>query len=187
MKHRIHPDAFLPRTASRWACLLLAVALGSPAGCGYSVVRYKGAIPETETLAIAGLSNESYEPGVEAVVLDALRREALRRDGLRLIEDPERADLVISGSVSGLSAGPRSFSSVVLALEYEVYMNVRLRAEHRDGRVFPIDGRATSASDVYLASADVEATRKNRRETIHRLANVVAERVYDSLYESAAP
>lgn len=175
------------RIAPRWACLLLAVALGSPAGCGYSVVRYKGAIPETDTLAIAALANDSYEPGVEAVVLDALRREALQRDGLRLIEDPERADLVLSGTVSGLAAGPRSFSSVVLALEYEVYLNLQLRAVHRDGRVLPIDGRALAASDVYLASADIEATRKNRRETIHRLANMVAERVYDSLYESARP
>ena len=35
-------------------------------------------------------------------------------------------------------------------------------------------------------SADVQAARKNREEALRRAASVVAERVYDSLYESLA-
>jgi hypothetical protein len=172
---------------TRLASVVLAVLLGAHAGCGYAVVRYRGAIPDAETLAIEPLANDSYEPGVEAVVLDALRREALQRGGLRLIDSPKDADVVLSGRVQGLRVRPRSFSSVVLALEYEVHLQLELVASQRSGEVIAFDPRALSESDFYLSSADVEATRKNRRETIHRLANVLADRVYDALYESAAP
>ncbi len=151
------------------------------------MVRYQGAFPDAETLAIEPLSNESYEPGVEAVVLEALRREALQRSGLRLIEDPEAADIVISGAVSSLIIQPRSFSSVVLALEYEVFLQIQLAARNGDGEPLVLDGRAQYERDFYTSSPDIEATRKNRRETIHRMASVLADRVYDSLYESATP
>lgn len=171
----------------RFALVVLAFGLALPAGCGYSVVRYQGAIPGAETLAIQPLSNESYEPGVEAVVLEALRREALQRGGLRLIEDPEAADVVLSGAVSGVVVTPRSFSSVVLAVEYEVYLGLSLQAARRDADPIALDGRALNARDFFTSSADLEATRKNKRETIHRLAQVVADRVYDALYETARP
>jgi hypothetical protein len=165
---------------------LCALLLSLPPGCGYSVVRYRGAIPGAGTLAIRALENETLEPGVEAVVADALRAEAVRRGDLRLVEDPEAADLVFSGAVQHLNVSPRSFSSVALALEYVVRMQLDLRVEHRDGTVIALDPRALADTETYLASADVEATRKNRRESIHRLARLLADRIYDSLYETAA-
>lgn len=171
----------------RRALLSLLVLLAGQTGCGYSVVRYQEALSGAETLAIEPLTNESYEPGIEIVILDALRREALQRGGLRLIDDPEAADVVLSGGVASLIIQPRSFSSVVLALEYEVYLQLQLAARVRDGEDIAIDGRALYERDFYLSSADIEATRKNRRETLHRLAGVLADRVYDSLYESARP
>lgn len=170
----------------RWLAALCAAVLAAPAGCGYAPIRYRSAMPGSETLAILPLANETFEPGLEAVVLDALRREALARGGLRLVDDPAAADLVLSGAVRRLAVGPRSFSSVVLALEYEVSLGLDLRARRRNGRSIAIDPRAQNESEIYLASADAEAMRKNRREAIHRLAGVLADRVYDSLYESAA-
>jgi len=137
-------------------------------------------------VAITALQNVTFEPGVESVVLDALRREALERDGLRLIDDPEAADLVISGQVRTLRDSTRSFTSVALSVEHEVVLGLALAARRQDGTAIPIDLRAQTERDRYLASADLEAMRKNRREVIHRLASVLAARVYDSLYESAA-
>jgi hypothetical protein len=175
-----------PRSLHRVLGVVLAVALGMGAGCGYTAVRYRDAIPGVRTLAIAPLENGTYEPGVEAVVLDALRREALERDGLRLIDDTENADLVLEGRVRRLHVQARSFTSVVLSVEYEVSLGLSLVAVRREGDPIPIDPRAQFERDRYLASADVEAMRKNRREAIHRLAGILAERIYDSLYESAA-
>jgi hypothetical protein len=178
---------FSSRRRFRWILgVVLASGLGVGPGCGYTVVRYRDAIPGAKTLAIRPLENRTFEPGVESVVLDALRREALERDGLRLVDDPDDADLVIDGRVRTLKVNARSFTSVVLAAEYEVSLGLALVVVRHGGKPIPIDPRAQFERDHYLASADVEAMRKNRQEAIHRLASILAGRVFDSLYESAA-
>ena len=154
------------------------------AGCGYAFVRYDGGLGEVRSVAVNTPRNDSYEPGVEFVVADALRREFLRRHGVRLVEDPVGADLVISGRVLPIRASSRSFSSVILALEYELTLALELHATKADGSELVIDPRATSETERYLASADVEALRKNRQEALRQAAALLAGRVYDALYET---
>ena len=78
------------------ACVALALLVG---GCGYSFVRYGGGLGDVRRVAIRGLVNDSFEPGVEALVSDALTREFRQRGALRLVDDPDAADLVIGGAV----------------------------------------------------------------------------------------
>ena len=75
------------------ASSLLLLAQG---GCGYSVVRYGSGLGDARRVAIRGLTNDSFEPGVESLVSEALSHEFLRRGALRLVDTPETADLVIS-------------------------------------------------------------------------------------------
>ena len=67
--------------------LLGAVVLG----CGYAPVRYGGGFGEVRSVAVATLRNDTHEAGAEYLVSDALRREFLRRRGVRLVEDPALA------------------------------------------------------------------------------------------------
>lgn len=161
-------------------------ALSLPA-CGYGLVRYGGGLGEVRSVAIRALANDSYEPGVEYVVSEALRREFLRRGAVRLIEDPEAADLVLSGRVEDVSAQGRSFSSVLLALEFQLTLRLEVAATRRDGTDVPLDEAALRESERYLASADVEAQRKNREEAVRRVAGVLAGRVHDALAEALVP
>ena len=154
------------------------------AGCGYAFVRYDGGLGEVRSVAVTTPRNDSYEPGVEFVGADARRREVLRRHGVRVVEDPAGADLVISGRVLPIQASSRSFSSVILALEYELTLALELHATKADGTELVIDPRATSETERYLASADVEALHKNRQEALRQAAALLAGRVYDALYET---
>ena len=163
--------------------LLFLAVFVSGLGCGYKVVRYGGGLGEVRTVSVRTPENESFEPGVEFMVADALRREFLRRGAVRLTDDPSQADLVLSGSVLPINTAGRSFSSVVLTLEYEVTLRLELKAERADGNQVGIDPRALRETERYLASADVEATRKNRQEALHRLSTVLAGRVHDALYQ----
>jgi hypothetical protein len=163
------------------------VLLLAPLGCGYSVVRYGSGLGDARRIAIRGLSNDSFEPGVEALVSDALAREFAQRGALRLVDDPAAADLVIAGSVKSVEIRRRSFSSILFALEYEVRMQLGLAVKRRDGSEVPIDPNALIESERYLASSDVEVTRTNRQEALRRLAGVLAGRVHDALYERSAP
>ena len=156
-------------------------------GCGYSVVRYGSGLGDVHRIAIRGLTNDSFEPGVEALVSDALAREFAQRGALRLVDDPATADLVIGGSVKSVDIRQRSFSSILFALEYQVRMQLGVTVKRRDGSEVPIDPNALVESERYLASSDVEVTRTNRQEALRRLAGVLAGRVHDALYERIAP
>jgi hypothetical protein len=164
--------------------ILLALWLGA---CGYSFVRYGGGLGDVRRIAIRGLGNDSFEPGVDALVSDALAREFLQRGALRLVDDPAAADLVIGGAVKRVDVRRRSFSSILFALEYEVRMELALTLARRDGTPVAIDANALAESERYLASSDLEVTRTNRQEALRRLAGILAGRVHDALYERIAP
>jgi len=164
------------------ACLTL---LGG--GCGYSMVRYRGALGDVRRVAITSLENDSYDPGLDLVVTDALVREFARRGALVVVDDPDQADLVIGGRVLPLRTGGRSFSSVLLALEYQVTLTLDLQVKRRDGSLVKIDPTAQSESELFIASADLEATRKNRDEALRRVSTLLAGRVHDALFERLMP
>lgn len=167
---------------------LVAVLLGVFAlACGYAPVRYADALGDAKTVAIVGLRNDTFEPGIEAIVSDALAREFLRRGGLRLVEQPERADVVISGAVASLGVSRKSFSSVALAIEYELRLGLAIRVARRDGTLVPLDAAAQTETERYVASADVEVERTHREEALRRLATLLAGRVHDALFERVAP
>ncbi len=157
------------------------------AGCGYRVLRYGS--QGSPTVAIVTLENDSVEPGVELTVTRALRQEFLRQGGLPLVSDPSRADFVIRGRVLPLETRSDSFSTVALAVEYRVRMTLSLEVRAANGQAVEVDRAALTGTELYLASADVEAGRKNRREALQRIADVLAARVHDALglYLVAAP
>ncbi len=162
----------------------MGLGLAVLAGCGYRFVRHERALGEVRTLAIRTPQNESYEPGIEFVVAQAMRDEVLRRGALSLLELPRAADVVVSGRVLPVETIRAAVSSVVLALEYEVTLRLELDARRRDGTRIPLEARLLFETERYLASADVEATRKNRSEALRRLARLLAGRVNDALLES---
>lgn len=166
---------------------LLAAAVASGAGCsGYRFVRSSEGLGPVQRVAIQTLQNNSYEPGLEVLVTDALRREFQRRGGATLVADPAQADLVLAGSVLELQTSARSFSSIAFALEYQVQMQISLVATRADGSAVAIDPNALFEWELYLTSADVEAERRNRDEALRRLASVLASRVRESLAERLA-
>ena len=155
--------------------------------CGYRVIRYDEVLGDNRSLAIRTPSNESFDSGVEFTVAKALRREALRRGGLRLVENPAAADIVLSGRVLPIQTVARSVSSVVLTLEYEITLSLELMARTSAGRTIILDPESLRETERYLASANVEVTRKNREEALRFLASTIANRVYDNLYSGLTP
>jgi hypothetical protein len=154
-------------------------------GCGYALVDY----PDRDTalaLAVQTFENESYEPGYEMVVVDALRREVARRGAMRLVDDAAGAEVVLRGRVADIATSGRSFSSVVSTLEFAVGVSLDLELV-RPGTEIGIDRRALRARESYLASADIEVQRKNRDEALRKIAVVLAARIHDVIWEVAPP
>ena len=174
-------------TTHRLLFCALAVANVFGSGCGYKLIDYKEPPADLQSVSISTFRNDSYEPGVEFIVADALRREFLRRGAVALISDSSEADLVIEGVVQPINIRTRSFSSVALALEWEITLRLSVHTVRPDGSIVRIDEKSTQSTERYLASADIEVTRKNRDEAMRRMATVLAARVHDMLYEVAFP
>lgn len=172
------------------ALLLLGTTLVA-AACGYRLAARDAPAREADvgamTLAIPVLANESSEPGIELMVTDAILREFLQGGRFRVVEDPTRADWVLRGSVLPVRIVGQSFSSVILALEYTVELRLAVALEPRDGEPVPFDPDVLRDAEIYLASADLEAMRKNRREALRRVAGVLAERIHDTLVARRVP
>ena len=154
-------------------CALLAQ------GCGYRLLR--GSDAHGLRISVVTLTNDSVEPGVELTVTRALREEFLRRAAPRLVADPAAADWVIRGRVLPLATQAESFDTVALALEYRVEMSLTLDVTDAAGRALAIDAASLKGSELYLASADPEAARKNRQEALRRIADVLAGRIHDAI------
>ena len=165
--------------------LALWVLVGT--SCGYTLIDYQNPPKGLNSVSIQTFSNDSYEPGIELVVADALRREFLRRGAISVRSDPAAADLVLSGTIERIRTQSRTFSSIALALEYDVTLKLDIVATLRDGTLIPIQKVAMRETERYLASADVEATRKNREEALRKLSAVLAVRAHDMLYEVYRP
>ncbi len=148
-------------------------------GCGYRLLRPSDA--GDLRISVVTLANDSVEPGVELTVTRALREEFLRRPAPRLVADPAAADWVIRGRVLPLTTQPESFDTVALALEYRVELSLALDVTDGAGRALRIDSAALKESELYLASADAEAARKNRLEALRRIADVLAGRIHDAI------
>jgi hypothetical protein len=169
--------------------LSLAAVLGLVplAGCGYSLVNYRGALGDVRRVQIQSLRNDSVTPGYGEVVTEALIKEFQRRGALEVVTDPALADLTIGGRVAPIQQAPRSFSSIVLAVEYQLTVRLELDIRRRDGTVVPIDGASLTQSEIYSATADAESSLTNRNEALRRVASGIAGRVHDALFERLMP
>ena len=170
------------RRAMRVCLALLLPLLVLASGCGYKQVRYAQALGDVSRVSVQTLSNDSDEPGIEMMVSEALRREFLRRGAVSLVANPKHADLALGGRVLRIRTQPRSFSATVLALEYSVTLEIDVQVTRADGERVVLDVRSLRETAIYLASADLEAGRKNRDEALRRISGLLAARVYDGIY-----
>ncbi len=169
--------------------LVALLAAAAASGCGYRVQSYPGhGSEDRQRVAVAQVANEGFDPGYEFVVSDAMRKEILRRGALRLVDDPLAADMVLRGTIRDIRTRSRSFSSIVLSLEYQVVVRMELEVllgQGEEQEALGVDNRMLVERDLYLASADIEATRKNRTEALRRVADILAARIHDTVYELA--
>ena len=167
------------RVASSVALLLGLALAASSAGCGYRLLRSEDG--RDQTISVVTLDNDSLEPGVELTMTRALRQEFLRRAAPRLVGSPDAADWVLRGRVVTVDQRANSFNTVALALEYQVLVALDLSIASANGESILLDGASLRQSELYLASADPEATRKNRDEALRRIADILANRIHDAM------
>ena len=83
-----------------WIVLCVCAAVS---GCGYTYANSRLS-DDYATIAVPAFKNKSFEPDIQIRVTNLLIRE-LQVDGrLRIVDNPDTADLILTGDVTGFEA-----------------------------------------------------------------------------------
>lgn len=148
-------------------------------GCGYHVVgSEKPASRGFYAVAIPVFDNRTTEPEAEFIFTEALRREFLKRGGLRLAPVQE-ADVVFRGKIIKLAATDVAHNRFNQAIESRFIVTVDVRCEdRRTGTIIWQDNQLTY-SRSYPYGETATDTYQGRRAALEYIAERVAERIYD--------
>ena len=160
---------------------VLAAAIAAFAGCGYHLARRGTEIPaDVRTLAIPVFENQTYEPGVEDLVTDALIQEFHRHHWVRIVAARD-ADAVLNGIVRDFTTIPIAFATVDFAVEYRASAKCSIVLKSKDGKTLWRDDDV-SVDEDYRANPDIFQSEGNKRRAIQQLAADLAEEVHDRIF-----
>jgi outer membrane lipopolysaccharide assembly protein LptE/RlpB len=129
--------------------LLLAVACG----CGYQFTSESSFLPkDVKTLYIEQFVNRSRDVGIEKELVSALRSEFYRKGQLKVVDQIEQADAILSGVVRAVDYHVSTVNRRDEALQYEgtMIVDVMLRRRDPDGILWQSQG--VRLSRIYAGS-----------------------------------
>lgn len=100
------------------------------AGCGYQFGGGGNLLPkDARTIFVETFINRSREVGIDKELTTAVRGELYRRGNLRLVDQSEQADVILSGVVRSLDTHAASINrhDEVLQMETDMVLDVTLR------------------------------------------------------------
>ncbi|MCH2184943.1 LPS assembly lipoprotein LptE [Myxococcota bacterium] len=163
--------------------VLLLTSLPLWGGCGY---RLAAAGSDTVAVRVNTLTNDSIEPGIGLTLAAALRRETERTPGFRLVESAGVPAYTVSGRVRSVDTFGRTFTPSIIAIEYTVTIQLDVILRGPGQELLKVDPFAQQASEIYLASADLQISQKNREEALRRVSMLLADRLLAEIQRIAA-
>ncbi len=158
------------------------LVLGLSVSCGYRLSGLPRPGEAPKTIAVSTFENSSFEPGIELMLGSAVRRQFSRPGVVEEVNQSVSPEYLLSGRVLGVRTASRTLTQKIQAIEFTVTVTiVPVLTRDSDGKTFKFDRLARSASEVYLASFDLEVSRKNREEALRQITAVLASRIYDEV------
>ncbi len=154
-------------------------------GCGYRLRgRPPGFSPAWRTIYVEIFRNRTSETRAGVWLSEALRRRFARSGFVKLVDSPEKADLVLSGEIKRLTIGGISYDVYTETLQRRISVRVAARMRDAHGRViwqnenlsryenYPVEGTASGLLDP------------GRETALKKLAEDLAEIVYHQITAS---
>ena len=177
-------------------------------GCGYQFVGNGALLPkDARTLFIESFVNRGREVGIEKEVATALRSEFYRRGPLRIVDQFDLADLILTGVVRPLENTVASVNGYDEALQYYSVILVDVSLRQRESNNVIWRGDSLRFSQLYAGSraavvttssdfrtgtlnaadvgrlTDIQLTEYDRRDTRKQLTEQLAKEVYQRIME----
>ncbi len=87
---------------------------------------------EIHSISIGAFENRTREFGLGPILVFAMEREFVRRGVLRVIEDPNGGEAVLTGTIRSFVTHPVAFDSEDEALQYEARLTLDATLTRRD-------------------------------------------------------
>lgn len=184
-------------------CLLLALSVSLPSGCGYQF-QGSGSVlpPDVKVVAIPLVENSTTTPGIDVEFTEALRSRFDRYGAVKVVEDRSDGDAVLKARIVRLQNRVRNVtSSTDIELELELVMTVSAELTRRNGQVlwknpsFQTTESFASVEDVVVTSSSEfaqsgiggdslsslgsrEVSRGQQEQAITKLVNEAARKIY---------
>ena len=100
---------------------VVLLLLAEVSGCGYHLIGTTSFLPEDiETLHVENFVNQTKWVDMDQRLMEALTLEWVRRRRLKLVDNPNHADVVLSGTIQRLAVIPVSYDDQGRANEYQM-------------------------------------------------------------------
>jgi hypothetical protein len=143
--------------------LLLGVAGG---GCGYQFGGGGSLIPkDAQTIYVEPFINRSREVGIDKELTTAMRAELYRKGRLRVVDQAEQADVILSGVVRTLDSQTLSINRFDEVLQMESHMVLDVNLRRREPNEILWRGPGITLSQVYAASRGAVVTTSSEFRT----------------------
>ncbi len=168
----------------KWTQLFLALILLFP-GCGYT---QKSAIPEgVKTIYVEPVQNKielselyAYVPGLEAMINNALTDRFNKDGNLRVVNDPEKADVILSANLTRFEQGGVRFTTLESVQEYRLFVVVSAKlvnAKTKD--MIWEEPNFSGDAEYYVSDIRSLARQEAAERAVKRLAVSLVDRVVE--------
>ena len=165
--------------------LLIAVMLVA-SSCGYHLVGTTSFLPpEIENLYVEVFENRTQWVDMDQRLNEALTLEWVRRGRFELVDSPEDADVVLSGTMTRLSTIPVSFDANGRATEYQMTLMTDVRLEDVRGEEPELlwQDKAFSRRTSYAVNQDAVDYFDRQREAMDVLSQEYSRALVSAVLE----
>ena len=146
--------------------LLAGVSLSAFAGCGYQFVGESSLLPkDARTIYVEPFINRGRDVGMEKELTTALRAEFYRRSQLRVVDQSEQADLILSGVIRSLESNVSSVNRKDEVLEYESILILDVTLRRREPNEILWRGQGVRLTEVHGGSRAAVVTTSSEFRT----------------------
>jgi len=163
-----------------FAIVLLSLLL---AACGYRLQGRDDALPgEVRYVYVELLGNATYEPFLENGMTNALIDRLARSPAVELVEQPDLADALLTGTVLRYDNDALSYAGDDDIVEYRVRMTVETVLRRAENAQVLWKGQASWTED-YLASVNKTAEDDREEAAVGEIDRRLADELYGRLVD----
>jgi hypothetical protein len=188
--------------------LLVLAGLVLQSGCGYRFAADSSLLPkDARTIFIEPFVNRSRDVGLEKELASAMRGEFYRRGPLKVVDQSDLADVIVSGVIRPLENTVASVNGFDETLQYLSAMTVDMTLRRRETHAVLWRGDAIRMNEYYAGSraavvptssefrtgtlntsdvrrlTDIQLTEAERKDTRNQLIERFARELYQRVME----